>query len=142
MAAIEPRSGVLVTCLTPATQIGPNTHCLPLFVIAGAWKCGTTSLWSAMGSHPSALHPKQKELRVFGTAASGKVRPHALCARRCSRLLPLSAALMSSSLRQQVTPKQYASMFPPITHPTHFTYESSPSAWYPHLIFGTVSFPD
>lgn len=114
----------------PSSQIGPNTHCLPLFVIAGAWKCGTTSLWAAMSSHPSALHPKQKELRVFGTAASGKVRTRAsrFCTSRDARVYSVNAMLMRSP-RQQVTPKQYASMFPAITHPTHFTYESSPSAY-------------
>lgn len=75
-----------------APQSGNEVHCLPLFVIAGAWKCGTTSLWTAMSSHPGALHPRQKELRVFGTATSSKVRL-SVPLRRRSVSLPASSSL-------------------------------------------------
>ena len=44
-----------------------RVQCLPRFVIIGAQKGGTTSLFSYLGQHPQVSLPEEKEMNFFGT---------------------------------------------------------------------------
>ena len=46
-------------------------RCLPDFIIIGAQKSGTTSLYDLVSKHPGIIPPRHKELHYFSTSKYG-----------------------------------------------------------------------
>ena len=55
----EPQVGERVSQARPGTARAPN------FLVIGAGKCGTTSLWNALGQHPQVFMHPSKHLNYF-----------------------------------------------------------------------------
>lgn len=51
----------------PTPQAGPALRSAPDFIVLGAQKCGTTSLFSWLSAHPRVRPPSRKEVHFFDT---------------------------------------------------------------------------
>lgn len=61
-----------VVSLTPGQMTSP-ARVLPAFLIVGAQRCGTTTLYSALGEHPGVLPAARKEVHYFDLAYERKL---------------------------------------------------------------------
>ena len=59
-----------------ATSAAPATGQLPDFLLIGAAKCGTTSLFGLMADHPEIYTPYRKELWFFNNEIAGQVESY------------------------------------------------------------------
>lgn len=58
---IEKQEPLLHICPQPPSYLNLELNqCLPHFIVIGAMKCGTTSLWEYLEKHPSILHVKDQ----------------------------------------------------------------------------------
>jgi len=85
-----------------------RTVCLPYFIVIGAFKSGTTTLWHLLNQHDNLHLPKQKELRFFCQPRNSQPTPEILL--------------------------NYASNFPAIANSRLLTGEASPT----YLFFSHV----